>query len=213
MLPSSETRAPRTQSRSIATRRKILRAAERRFSRAGYEATSMSDVASASGIAVGSVYYHFADKRTLLLALMDDLLERLSKVRPAALPLAAFLGASPRSSIEGWLRHSYEIFQKRPSIYLVLLGLAESDLELRERRLRLDQLAIEQLTAMIKLGQERGRFRSGDDPSASAFMIHHSIEMALTPLLVRGVEVADADAVLGSLSTMICRYLLEDQQP
>jgi AcrR family transcriptional regulator len=81
MLPTPETRAPRTQSRSIATRRKIVRAAERRFSPAGYEATSMNDVASASGIAIGSVYYHFADERTPLLALMDDLLERLSKVR------------------------------------------------------------------------------------------------------------------------------------
>ena len=69
------------------------------------------------------------------------------------------------------------------------------------------------MKAMIELGQERGRFRSEDDPSASAFMIHHSIEMALTQLLVRGVEVADSDAVLGSLSKMICRYLLEDQQP
>ena len=41
--------------------------------------------------------------------------------------------------------------------------------------------------------------------------IHHAIEMAITQLLVRGGELADADAVLGSVSKMICRDLLEDE--
>jgi AcrR family transcriptional regulator len=212
MPPSQQIREARKQSRGIVTRRKILRAAERRFSRGGYETTSLGDVAKACGVAVGSVYYHFSDKRTLLLALMDDLLDRVSKIRPEGLPLEAFLGASPRTSIEAWLRRSYQAFQKRPSIYLVLLGMAETDPELRERRLRLDQLAIEQLTLMITYGQERGRFRHDDDPAASAFIIHHSIEMAVTQLLVRETALADADVVLGSLSKMICRYLLEDEQ-
>jgi AcrR family transcriptional regulator len=121
-MPARPTpRTPRRQSRAGVTRRKILRAAERGFSRTGYEA---------SGLAVGSVYYHFRDKHTLLLALMDDLLKRLSHVRPNALPMEAFLGATPRSDIEQWLRHSYEMLKRRPSIYPVLLGLAESDPEL-----------------------------------------------------------------------------------
>jgi AcrR family transcriptional regulator len=211
MPPGQQIREARKHSRGIVTRRKILRAAERRFSRAGYETTSLGDVAEACGVAVGSVYYHFSDKRALLLGLMDDLLDRVAKIRPDGLTLEAFLGASPRTSIEAWLHRSYQAFQKRPSSYLVLLGMAESDPELRERRLRLDQLAIEQLTLMIISGQERGRFRQDDDPAASAFIIHHSIEMAITQLLVRGTELADADVVLGSVSKMICRYLLEDE--
>jgi AcrR family transcriptional regulator len=211
-MPARPTpRTPRRQSRVSVTRKKILRAAERGFSSTGYEATSLTDVAEASGVAVGSVYYHFRDKHTLLLALMDDLFKRLSHVRPNALPLEAFLGATPRSDIEQWVRRSYEMLKKRPSIYLVLLGLAESDPELRERRLRLDQLAIEQLTHMITLGEESGRFRRDGDAAASAFMIHHSIEMTVTQLLVRGSGVSDTNAILGSLSKMICRYLLEDE--
>ena len=116
MPASQEIREARKHSRGIVTRRKILRAAERRFSRAGYEATSLGDVAKACGVAVGSVYYHFSDKRTLLLALMDDLLDHVSKIRPEGLPLEAFAGPNPRTSIETWLRRSYQAFQKRPSI-------------------------------------------------------------------------------------------------
>ena len=42
--------------------------------------------------------------------------------------------------------------------------------------------------------------------------IHHAIEMAITLLLVRGGgELADADAVPGSVSKMICRDRLEDE--
>ena len=201
----------RKQSRASLTRKKILRAAERLFSRTGYEATSLTDVAKSSGVAVGSVYYHFRDKHTLLLALMDDLINRLSHVRRNDLPMEAFLGATPRAGIEQWLRRSYEMLKKRPSIYVVLLGLAESDPEMRERRLRLDQLAIDQFTHMITLGEESGRFRKGDDAAASAFMIHHSIEMTVTQLLVRGTGVSDTNAILGSLSKMICRYLLDDE--
>jgi AcrR family transcriptional regulator len=191
-----------------------LRAAERRFSSDGYDATSMTDVAEACGVAPGSVYYHFQDKHALLLALMDDFLRLVSSMPSEVLPLEAFLGTSPRTSIETWLRRSFQVLEKRPSIYLVMLGMAENDSELRERRLRIDAVAIERLSHMIRLGHEQGRFRSGDDPTASAFFIHHSIEMAVTQLLVRGSgtssKVNDTDLVLGSLSKMICRYLLED---
>jgi hypothetical protein len=64
---------------------------------------------------------------------------------------------------------------------------------------------------MITLGVENGWFRKYDDAAASAFMIHHSIEMTVTQLLVRGTGVSDTNAILGSLSKKICRYLLEDE--
>jgi AcrR family transcriptional regulator len=173
----------------------------------------MADIAEACGVAVGSVYYHYPDKRALLLALMDDLLERTSQIQTADLPFDVFLGPKPRQDIDKWLRRSYEGLKKRPSAYLVLLGLAESDPELRRRRLAIDQLAIDRLSSMIARGQEQGLFRKGDDPAASAFMIHHAIEMAVTQLLVRGGKAGGVDPVLGALSKMICRYLLEDEHP
>ena len=86
-MPARTTpRTARKQSRASVTRKKILRAAERGFSSTGYEATSLTDVAEASGVAVGSVYYHFKDKHTLLLALTDDLLKRHSTTASSFLP-------------------------------------------------------------------------------------------------------------------------------
>ena len=43
-------------------RERILDAAAHCFSRAGYEGTSVRDIATAAGILPGSMYYHFASK-------------------------------------------------------------------------------------------------------------------------------------------------------
>lgn len=56
----------------------ILDAAAQCFSRAGYEGTSVRDIATAAGILPGSMYYHFKSKEELLGAVHD---EGLSKVK------------------------------------------------------------------------------------------------------------------------------------
>ncbi|HEY4879455.1 MAG TPA: helix-turn-helix domain-containing protein [Candidatus Acidoferrales bacterium] len=56
------------------------------FGQKGYENTSVEEIAGRAKLAVGSFYQHFSSKRQLLLALMDELLEKLSRLdlRPAA---------------------------------------------------------------------------------------------------------------------------------
>ena len=49
-------------------RGRILDAAAVQFARSGYSATSVRDIAAASGILPGSLYYHFASKEDLLAA-------------------------------------------------------------------------------------------------------------------------------------------------
>ena len=50
----------------------ILQAALRQFSAAGFHATSMNDIAAAGGITKPVLYQHFASKRALYLALIDE---------------------------------------------------------------------------------------------------------------------------------------------
>src|SRR5205823_12375127 len=44
-------------------------------------ATSIDEIATRTGLPIGTFYQHFRSKRQLLLCLMDDLLERLSEIR------------------------------------------------------------------------------------------------------------------------------------
>jgi AcrR family transcriptional regulator len=71
--------APR-QERSREKRARLLAAALVLFSEKGYEATSVDAIALRAGVAVGSFYQHFRNKRQLLLVLMEQLLEGLERL-------------------------------------------------------------------------------------------------------------------------------------
>jgi len=49
----------------------VLLAAQGLFARRGYEGTSIGDVARQAQVGVGTVYHHFADKRELLINLLE----------------------------------------------------------------------------------------------------------------------------------------------
>ena len=71
--------APR-QARSMARRQKILDAARALFAKNGHEATSIEQITTKAGIALGAFYTYFKSKRQLLLVLMDELLQRLESL-------------------------------------------------------------------------------------------------------------------------------------
>ncbi|MGH9711738.1 MAG: TetR/AcrR family transcriptional regulator [Candidatus Acidiferrales bacterium] len=68
------------QKRSLAKRARLKAAGLARFGEKGYEGTSVGDISRHAQLAVGTFYQHFRSKRQLLLILMDDLLEGLSRL-------------------------------------------------------------------------------------------------------------------------------------
>lgn len=59
------------QRQASATRLAILRAAQERFERDGYEAARIEDIAAAAGVAIPTVYKGFTNKRKLLAAVVE----------------------------------------------------------------------------------------------------------------------------------------------
>jgi AcrR family transcriptional regulator len=68
------------QKRSLEKRERLKAAGLLLFGQQGYEGTCIDDVARQAKLAVGSFYQHFRSKRQLLLALMDELLKKLSQL-------------------------------------------------------------------------------------------------------------------------------------
>lgn len=62
----------RTKEEAAETKRRILRAAELMFLEQGYEAVTLDEIATASGVSRGAVHFHFVNKVGLLHALRDD---------------------------------------------------------------------------------------------------------------------------------------------
>jgi len=60
------------EDRSERCRRLVLDAALRLFSRHGYGATSVRQIAEEAGVSVGAVYHHFPDKEAMFRTLIDE---------------------------------------------------------------------------------------------------------------------------------------------
>lgn len=73
LKPESEHWAlPVQQERSLATRERIVAAAEWAFAEKGYEGARISDIAKRAGCSVGAVYFRFADKDALFFAIVES---------------------------------------------------------------------------------------------------------------------------------------------
>jgi len=74
MAATAPARAPRQDNR----RQDLLDAAAGLICRRGYHATSMRDIARATDMLPGSIYYHFASKEELLLAIYAEGVRRIA---------------------------------------------------------------------------------------------------------------------------------------
>jgi len=89
-----------------ATRERILLEAARLFRHHGYAATTLREVADASGIKAGSIYYHFESKEQILGEVLDTGIQVVAeavKHRVDALPPTATARARIAAAIEGHL--------------------------------------------------------------------------------------------------------------
>ncbi|HLG88102.1 MAG TPA: TetR/AcrR family transcriptional regulator [Alphaproteobacteria bacterium] len=86
--PAEET-VPAELTRAEARRQKVLVAASDLFATKGFEATSMRDIAAAAGLMSGSLYYHFASKEELYVAVQDASVSKIfDAVRSAIADIA-----------------------------------------------------------------------------------------------------------------------------
>ncbi|MFE9725205.1 TetR family transcriptional regulator [Streptomyces sp. NPDC005794] len=77
MTAEARPAAPPLTERQEARRRSILRAGAQLAGRGGFEAVQMREVAEAAGVALGTLYRYFPSKIHLLVAVMQDQLQRL----------------------------------------------------------------------------------------------------------------------------------------
>lgn len=111
-------RAPKRRRRAPeASRDAILDAALRCFAKRGYHETSIDQIAERARLSKGAVYWHFAGKRELFLALMDRGMEQ-DRV------LAQAVAAAP-----DWRAALHELFARSPEYVERELPLAKLSLQ------------------------------------------------------------------------------------
>lgn len=112
------------EEKSERSRRLVLDAALDLFSRQGYRATSMREIADAAGLSTGNVYHHFPDKEAIFKTLLDELIA-ISSTRRFPFRRALLSGQFPENleALGSGARESIREF--RPHFMLIYVDVIE----------------------------------------------------------------------------------------
>ena len=107
-----------TRSRDkAATRQRLLDAAETVFADKGYHGAAVDDIIAASDSSKGGFYFHFPNKESIFLALIDALTPKLE----AAVDHAIAGEADPVAQLDAALRVALETFSRHRRLSKILL--------------------------------------------------------------------------------------------
>jgi TetR/AcrR family transcriptional regulator len=152
----------------VASRDKILDAAEDLFARRGFAGIGMREVADTAGLGKSSLFHHFRSKAELYAAVVGRILDHLD----AKLTAALAAGGDPLVRFDRWLDTLIDNFGKHPTYARLLLRSLFEDDELTgagEEEQHADR-TIKRIFSMIghllREGREAGVFRLVSIPHA-----------------------------------------------
>ena len=163
--------AGRRERQKLERERRILAAARRLFDRKGFGATSMEEVASRAGLAVGTLYNYFPSKDQLLFAISRSDTEQLVKIGERILadppddPVEA-IAALTEVMVQGITTGERRLWRE-----LFVAAIAAPD-TLGARLFALDMRLIAQLTTMLDRLKARGAVDARVDSSRAAGLFY-----------------------------------------
>jgi TetR/AcrR family transcriptional regulator, cholesterol catabolism regulator len=105
MATASPPTRPALRARYDRKQREVVATAARLFAERGYQATSMQDLAEATGLAAGGLYHYIGSKQRLLIRICDELLEPLLEEARAIVATDAPATDHLRELLRTWLAH------------------------------------------------------------------------------------------------------------
>ena len=129
------------------------------FNERGYEATSMEDLAKASGLTKSTFYHHVSGKEELLQLAVDRALDALS----IALDDTVQRGGRPVEQLEDAIRRTTEVLLAELP-YVTLLLRVRGNTEVEQAALDRRRTVDGRLAALVKAAAAAGEIRSDIDP-------------------------------------------------
>jgi AcrR family transcriptional regulator len=191
------------QARSLEKRQKLLRAARLLFAEKGYEATSVRQIAAKGGAAAGAFYIYFHSKRQMLVALMNELLERL-----ASLNLQPTGGDDVRIGLRDFLGRVCRTDREYYGVVRAWQEAALSDADLGAMQRKIEVWTHARILGVFQLLQRHPNARRDCDLPAFARMM----DRHFWSLLARGSRMSprDFDHEVELAADVICHHLFHD---
>lgn len=198
----------RTKEEAERTRQDLLDAALVVFSRDGYAAARLADIAAEAGLTRGAIYHHFENKAALYMALIQRANDEQQAVMQEAIARGGDIADITRrimvSTLQSLARPTF-----RRVMALSLFKVADSaelgDLVQKRRQEAVD--LVEGIAGIMAQGVDAGLFRAGLDPhtAARAFLAY---QQGLTRLWLANPQAFAIDRQAASLADVYMRGIL-----
>jgi AcrR family transcriptional regulator len=180
-----------------ATRAALVAAGERLFGEAGFNATSVEELAAAAGVTTGALYHHFPTKKALFETVFEALHLRLLSAAAAAGAGAA----DPVEQLTRGLEASLDALLD-PDVQRILVIDAPAVLGL-DRYLELDErYAFDAIVAALRTAQDEGRLRVDSPETLGRLLLG-----ALTRAGILIAHAADPQATRAAVSRSLRELL------
>ncbi len=165
-------RTPRThEERKAIARRKILKAAQKLFSKYGYRDTTLNQIGKEAGYTGSLVGQRFDSKEGLLKALVEDIARRF--VDEQLYPLAESESGedSIRNYVDVYLQEVTRRGSQLHTLYVIMGESLSAVPEIRPQIAELNRSVRGRMADRIERGIALGEFRSDIDADISSYMI------------------------------------------
>jgi TetR/AcrR family transcriptional regulator, cholesterol catabolism regulator len=158
--------------RALDRRRHIMSVAARVFAEKGYYATTIADLAQAAGIAKGTIYWYFNNKRTIMLAILDDMSAEIVStfdqiLRDAPDGLEALLKC---------IQPALDLLDKHGPIYLMyFLEIGSTDSSIQEKFQQIYKVVHAGTRVAVERGIREGKIRKVN-PDLAAYAVMGLVE-------------------------------------
>jgi len=193
--------------RSPERMRQILDVAKRVFAERGFHAASIADICEAAGIGRGTLYQYFANKRSVLTAILRETLDRVralmerQQVRRFPAPEKLTRAQVLEFTVAGMRDILRVVFDDEHTLRILLREAVGLDVDVEQLLGEIDDTLIGILERELARAQDAGIVRADLDPKITATLIVGACEKAGLRAL-RSAAAVDLDRLAREAATL-----------
>jgi AcrR family transcriptional regulator len=199
------------QKRGIETRQKIIEAAEALFAEKGYHKTNALEIAARAGVATGSFYGYFNNKKEVLIEVIRNFYANasdrvLNRYQVQVRDNSTDNYREGKKLIHYMIEALFTTHEINPALHRELMAMVLLDREVEEINREEERKVIRAMIALLSGYREHVRVK---DIEAAAELLYRASEEIIHRIRTIGTDI-ESGRLLAELEDMVCRYLLAE---
>jgi len=210
-VPASRGTRSFPQKRARDTHRRLLGAAAEVFAERGFDEAQTPDIAERAGVAVGTFYRYFADKRQAFIELVTEELEGAYQKVMQNLTVEAFGATRTANDRRATIDHVIEVLfrntSENPRLHRVFMAMALRDDAVARIRDEFEERGRVALAAVLRQVVPESRIPDADAAAHVIQVAAQDVAFVTAGLRGRPPDAEESAALRGALADMLYRYV------